>query len=160
MIFHNHRIVPGHMGGTYEPKNVIRVNVAMHAFLHKCLYDQHGRLEDLKAWKTLTSWIGKPAYKHTLEAKAKMSAERAGKPQGPHSPETRAKISAAHLGRKQSAEMIARRVAANTGQRRNAKKRATMAAAQRTRWAGVSDAKRAAIGAAISAAKRRNKIVH
>jgi hypothetical protein len=24
ILFHQHRIIPGHMGGTYDPKNVIR----------------------------------------------------------------------------------------------------------------------------------------
>jgi hypothetical protein len=59
LLLHKHRLVPGHMGGDYEPRNVVRVNVAMHAFLHKCLWDEHGRREDLLAWQILTRLIGR-----------------------------------------------------------------------------------------------------
>jgi len=57
--FHKHRIVPGHMGGTYDAHNVVRVNVAMHAFLHKCLWETHGRWQDRIAWQVLSGMISK-----------------------------------------------------------------------------------------------------
>jgi hypothetical protein len=45
------------MGGTYEPSNVLKCNVAMHAFLHKCLWEEHGRWQDKIAWLTLSGLI-------------------------------------------------------------------------------------------------------
>lgn len=59
ILFHNHRIVPGHMGGTYAKRNVLKCNVAMHAYLHRVLWEQHGQEEDRKAWRFLTSMIGR-----------------------------------------------------------------------------------------------------
>jgi hypothetical protein len=62
VIFHQHRIIPGHMGGEYTPNNVIRVNIALHAFLHRCLWETHGRVEDFVAWKGLSGEIGKDEW--------------------------------------------------------------------------------------------------
>jgi hypothetical protein len=45
------------MGGTDDPKNLIRVNVAMHAFLHQQLFEQHGKIEDKAAWLSLAGRI-------------------------------------------------------------------------------------------------------
>lgn len=58
MLFHNHHIVPRHMGGTNDARNITRVNVALHAFLHKCLYEEHGLIEDKIAWLALSGQIG------------------------------------------------------------------------------------------------------
>ena len=33
IVWHLHHIIPKHMGGTDEPENLIRLNVACHAFL-------------------------------------------------------------------------------------------------------------------------------
>jgi len=57
MIWHKHHIIPRHMGGTDDPKNLIRVNVAMHAFLHQQLFEQHGKIEDKAAWLSLAGRI-------------------------------------------------------------------------------------------------------
>jgi len=35
IIWHNHHIIPEHAGGTNDPSNLVRVNIAMHSFLHK-----------------------------------------------------------------------------------------------------------------------------
>lgn len=45
------------MGGTDEPSNLIKVNTAMHAFLHKLLWEEHGNEYDLIAWKCLSGQI-------------------------------------------------------------------------------------------------------
>lgn len=59
IIWHNHHIIPKHMGGTDDTDNIIRVNIPMHAFLHKCLYEEYGHWEDKIAWKALSGHISK-----------------------------------------------------------------------------------------------------
>lgn len=53
-IYHNHHIIPRHMGGTDDPSNLIRLTVEEHALAHKRLYEEHGRWEDRVAWKALS----------------------------------------------------------------------------------------------------------
>ena len=57
IIFHNHHIIPRHMGGTDEPSNLLKVNTALHAFLHKMLWEEHGSDYDKIAWKCLSGQI-------------------------------------------------------------------------------------------------------
>lgn len=57
IVWHEHHIIPEHMGGTNVPENMLRVNIAMHAFLHKCLYEEYGCWQDELAWKCLTGQI-------------------------------------------------------------------------------------------------------
>jgi hypothetical protein len=85
------------MGGSDDPSNLISVNITLHAFLHKILYEQYGHWEDLVAWKTLsgqinnaeinnvirrermignTIWTGR---KHSAETITKMSSVKKGK---------------------------------------------------------------------------------
>jgi hypothetical protein len=45
------------MGGSDEPSNLIKVNTAMHAFLHKLLWEEHGSQYDYIAWKCLSGQI-------------------------------------------------------------------------------------------------------
>jgi len=45
------------MGGTNEKSNLLKCNIPMHAFLHKCLYEEHGNVRDLVAWRMLTGQI-------------------------------------------------------------------------------------------------------
>lgn len=59
ILWHKHHIIPKHFGGSNDPSNIIRVNVACHAFLHKCLWEQHGKIEDFLAWKGLEKKISK-----------------------------------------------------------------------------------------------------
>lgn len=54
ITWHNHHIVPRHAGGTDDPKNLIRVNVKMHAFLHHQRYLETGDLYDKIAAATLS----------------------------------------------------------------------------------------------------------
>lgn len=57
LIYHWHHIVPKHVGGTDDPKNVIKLTVEEHANAHKELYQKHNRYEDYIAWKALSGQI-------------------------------------------------------------------------------------------------------
>ena len=59
MILHKHRIIPGHMGGTYDPENVVLLTIEEHAEAHRLLYEEHGRWQDRIAWLALSGLIGK-----------------------------------------------------------------------------------------------------
>lgn len=45
------------MNGKDIPSNLIKVNIAMHAFLHKCLWEEHGNMYDYVAWRCLSGQI-------------------------------------------------------------------------------------------------------
>lgn len=57
--YHKHHIIPKHAGGKDDPSNILRVNTAMHAYLHKCLFEEYGRWQDEIAWKGLSKQLGK-----------------------------------------------------------------------------------------------------
>jgi predicted RNA-binding Zn-ribbon protein involved in translation (DUF1610 family) len=57
IIYHNHHIIPRHIGGTDDPSNLVRLTVEEHAEAHRKLYEQHGRWQDLTAWKALSGQI-------------------------------------------------------------------------------------------------------
>ena len=63
---HNHRVLPGHMGGKYEPGNVIAVEIttcdtttANHVMWHYANWLLHGKWEDQIAYKGLAGFYGK-----------------------------------------------------------------------------------------------------
>lgn len=58
ITWHLHHLIPKHLGGTDTPSNIVKVNVAMHAFLHKCLYEEYGHEWDRIAWQGLAGLIG------------------------------------------------------------------------------------------------------
>ena len=58
-IYHRHRIIPGHQGGTYAPENVVLLTVEEHAEAHRKLYEEHGRWQDKLAWRLLSGQIGR-----------------------------------------------------------------------------------------------------
>ncbi len=112
---YKHRILPGHMGGTYDPGNVVLLTVKQHAAAHKKLWEQYGKYEDWLAWKTLSGQISKKELtkeleelrrKHisegmmgrsvSLETRQKISRSNKGKPK---SEEHKANLSKAKLGR-------------------------------------------------------------
>ena len=56
-VYHNHHIIPRHMGGTDDPDNLVRLTVEEHAEEHKKLYEKYGKKEDYWAWKGLLGII-------------------------------------------------------------------------------------------------------
>lgn len=57
MQFHKHHLIPRHRGGTNHPSNLIKVNIPLHAFLHKQLWLEDGHMEDYIAWQCLSGQI-------------------------------------------------------------------------------------------------------
>ena len=109
------------MGGTDDPSNLLKCNIAMHAFLHKCLWEEHGHIEDKLAWLGLLGIVPQQYIIDELnrqpkseEAKRKMSIAKQGKEpwnKGKKgiSEETREKMRLAKLGKKQSQQQIDKR---------------------------------------------------
>ena len=56
-IYHNHHIVPRHMGGTNDPSNLVRLTVEEHAEAHRKLYEEHDRWQDYVAWHALSGQL-------------------------------------------------------------------------------------------------------
>lgn len=91
MKTHKHHIIPKHVGGTNDPSNLISLTIAEHADAHRVLYEQHGRWQDRVAWLSLSGIMNDQeriyeilknsnpgGYKHTDEAKKKLSEMRKG----------------------------------------------------------------------------------
>ena len=114
-IYHNHHIIPRHVGGTDHPDNLVQLTVPEHAEAHRKLYEKYGRWQDKLAYRSLSGLIGKEEIirqkniqqrlgkKASEETKRKMSEIRLGKPlwpngRPPFSTETRAKMSEAKKG--------------------------------------------------------------
>lgn len=55
--YHEHHLVPTHAGGTDDPSNLVKVNVAMHAFLHRLRYLEIGDKWDKIAYEALEGQI-------------------------------------------------------------------------------------------------------
>lgn len=106
---HIHHIIPKHMGGTNDPKNLIELSVEEHAEAHRKLYETYGRWQDHVAWKalsgqistdearrlaTIATWTGR---KHTEETKQKIQEARSKQV---ITNETRQKMSNSRKGRK------------------------------------------------------------
>ena len=58
-IYHNHHIIPKHMGGSDDPSNIVRLTVSEHAEAHRKLYEEYGRIQDKLAWQGLAGMIPK-----------------------------------------------------------------------------------------------------
>ena len=65
--FHLHHINPRHNGGGDEPENLILLTISEHAEEHKKLYERHGKVEDLIAYKALS---GKTSFSEARRAAA------------------------------------------------------------------------------------------
>lgn len=77
---HNHRILPGHMGGEYVEGNVISVevtrcgkNTANHVMWHYANWCLHGKEEDRIAYRGLSGYYGK---EDIVEELIKLGRER------------------------------------------------------------------------------------
>jgi hypothetical protein len=55
---HIHHIIPKHMGGTDDPKNLIKLTIKEHSQAHKKLYEKYGHWEDKLAWQGLSGQLG------------------------------------------------------------------------------------------------------
>lgn len=128
MTFHKHRIVPGHVNGTYEPSNVVRVNPAMHAFLHKCLWEEHGRWQDRVAWQVLTGMISKEQGRLQAVSEAKREQWK--------DPVFRAKMKIVH-SRPSPSQSVRAKAAWQSGPLR-----ARLVAATKRRWADPAEHER------------------
>jgi len=66
--YHTHHIVPKHAGGTDDPSNLVRVNVAMHAFMHRLRYQETGDYYDCCAANLLSgNWTAEQARVEALK---------------------------------------------------------------------------------------------
>jgi len=91
MKIHKHHIIPRHAGGSDEPSNLVELSIEEHAIAHKELYEKYGRWQDRVAWLSLSGIMkdeeriyeilknsNPGGYKHTTEAKEKLSKMRLG----------------------------------------------------------------------------------
>lgn len=90
------------MGGTNESSNLVRVTIAEHAFLHKCLFEQHGHWQDEIAWKALSGQITHAEANNIARSK-RMLGNQLGKGLR-HTDETKRRMSDSKKGRKFSDE--------------------------------------------------------
>jgi len=62
--YHVHHLVPKHFGGSNDPSNLVKVNKAMHAFMHRLRYLETGDYLDCCAANLLSgSWTADEARK-------------------------------------------------------------------------------------------------
>ena len=57
IVWHKHHIVPKHAGGTDEPSNLLKCNIAMHSFMHEQRYRETGDVYDKIAAAALKGQI-------------------------------------------------------------------------------------------------------
>jgi hypothetical protein len=117
IYWHKHHLIPRHADGTDDPSNIIKVNTALHAFLHKQLYEEHGRWQDKIAYECLSGHIGndeaiRQAISNTqkgrkkppsviqsiIESNKRRTGEKHPLYGKKRSPETIKKMSEGHLG--------------------------------------------------------------
>jgi hypothetical protein len=84
---HKHHIIPKHIGGTDSPDNLVELSIEEHAEAHRVLYEEHGRIQDKRAWLGLAKIItGKEIIAEILsspkseEHKQKISQALKGRP--------------------------------------------------------------------------------
>jgi hypothetical protein len=78
---HNHRILPGHMGGEYTESNTILVevvkcdgNTASHSMWHYANWLLHKKEGDRLAWKALAGFLGKEEIIEAILIEARRKA--------------------------------------------------------------------------------------
>lgn len=78
---HKHHIVPKHMGGTDDPKNLIELSVEDHAEAHRKLFVEYGHWQDYIAWQGLAGLISKEDLVKQMQYEAgKARIEKYGNP--------------------------------------------------------------------------------
>ena len=102
-IYHNHHIIPKHMGGTDDRTNIVKVTIEKHAELHKQLWEDLGFWQDYIAWKMLSGQItSQDAIKMAQSEGAKRRKKRFGSENHfygkKHTKETKQKISNSKKG--------------------------------------------------------------
>ena len=99
---HLHHILPRHMGGSNDPSNLAELTVEEHAEAHRKLYEEHGRIQDRRAWLGLAKIMtGEEIIKEILTS--------------PKSEEHKRKISEAHKGKAKPWLIGTRNGAGNAG---------------------------------------------
>lgn len=93
-VAHKHHIMPRHLGGDNSEENMVRVSVAEHAEIHRCLWIYGGRWQDELAWKGLAGLIGKDDIMKEIYYRAGSS------PKSPYPKSHGEKISKALSGKK------------------------------------------------------------
>ncbi|MDX1371211.1 MAG: hypothetical protein R3321_02005 [Nitrososphaeraceae archaeon] len=73
ITYHVYHLIPKHAGGTDHSDNLVKVNIAMHAFLHQLRAKEYNSLTDLAISKRLQGMIGKE--KEIKKAQSKSSLE-------------------------------------------------------------------------------------
>lgn len=187
ITFHKHRIVPGHMGGTYEASNVIRVNVAMHAFLHQQLWKEHGRWQDKLAWRVLARmistdqarsiavsemnkerWANDPAYRAKMKKIHQTPRESASADMKAQWAKHSFRSGVANGQKKRWADPEQRRRVSERmkhqkyglGYKHTPEELAKISAASKAQWAARTPEQKAAMIAARVASRLRNKVRH
>ena len=101
IIWHEHHIVPRHAGGTNDPSNLLKCNIAMHAFMHEQRYIDLGDKYDKLAAATLRGQVSKQeGIRLAMQESGRRSSQlNIGKK---YSDERKRKISESHMGKKLS----------------------------------------------------------
>ena len=72
--YHVHHLLPRHAGGTDDPCNLVRVNKAMHAFLHRLRYQETGDYFDCCAANVLSgNWTVEQARREACKRGQELS---------------------------------------------------------------------------------------
>jgi hypothetical protein len=90
IIYHKHHLIPKYIGGTNDASNILRCNLALHAFLHKLLFEENGHWQDELAWKGLAGMIGKDEIIQRIKTETWKGKK--------HSSQTKRKISLSNMG--------------------------------------------------------------
>jgi hypothetical protein len=99
-MLHKHRILPGHMGGTYVPENVVLLSIPQHAEAHHQLFLEYGHTEDEIAWLGLSGMIGREEIISRLLSMAGSKSSGTTGCKLPQSEEHKRKIGSAIKGKK------------------------------------------------------------
>ena len=79
-IYHNHHIIPRHMGGSDNPSNLIRLTIEEHAEAHRKLFETYNKPEDKLAWLALSGLLNMTEISREAQ---RIGSSRGGKIGGP-----------------------------------------------------------------------------